>query len=105
MNASTRLAALPELPTAGMKRPRSFFSRQFVRKAARSVGRILTRIPTAPRKFTAASAVVMNGGGGTETPAARPVGEAASASTRFALFGSYGAPRVRGAQFITRGMV
>ena len=74
MNSPTRLAALPELPTAGMKIPRNFFSRQFVRNAARSVGRILVRIPTAARKFTHASPVVMNGGIGTKSPASNPFG-------------------------------
>src|SRR5215468_2002128 len=62
MNASTRLAALPELPTAARKRPRSFLSFQAARNAARSIVRILSRMPTAARSFSAASATVKNGG-------------------------------------------
>jgi hypothetical protein len=49
MNASARVVALPEAPTALMNTPRSFFSRQADRKAARSMGRILTRMPAAFR--------------------------------------------------------
>jgi hypothetical protein len=33
LNASTRVAALPEFPAAVRKSPRSFFSRQAVKKA------------------------------------------------------------------------
>jgi hypothetical protein len=47
MNASTRVAALPEVADAVRKSPRSFFSRQADRNGARSMVRIRTRIPTA----------------------------------------------------------
>ena len=74
MKASTRLAALPELPTATRNSPRSFFSRQAARKAARSMVRIFSRIPTALRSLTAASPTVTNGGIGTNSPASIPFG-------------------------------
>ncbi len=49
MKDSTRLAALPELPTAARTSPRSFFSRHEARKAARSMVRSFERMPTALR--------------------------------------------------------
>jgi hypothetical protein len=54
-NSATRRAALPEFPATTMNRPRSSFSRHPVLKAARSIGRSRTRIPTAFREFTTPS--------------------------------------------------
>src|SRR4029450_11541591 len=76
MNASTRLAALPEFPTATRNSPRSFFSRQAARKAARSVVRIFSRTPILFRSFSAASATVKKGGVGTHSPPSAPPGAA-----------------------------
>src|ERR1044072_1634849 len=68
MNASTRLAALPELPAATRNRPWSFFSRQLARKAARSIVRMRSRIPIAARSLSAPSATRRPGGGGGDGP-------------------------------------
>src|SRR5882724_4837431 len=54
---SIRVAALPPAPWAARSTPRSFFSRQAVRKAARSIVRMRIRIPTAPRLLMMASAI------------------------------------------------
>ena len=69
MNASTRVAALPDAPTTVRKSPRSFFlppSRVKGRPLHRTH---LHRIPTAFKSFTTASATTKNGGMGTSSPA------------------------------------
>ena len=80
-NGSRRVAALPEIPLIVSTTPCSFFSRHAVMNAARSIVRIFVRMPTDCSHPAIASAIALYGGNGFISPASKPFGYPASASS------------------------
>src|SRR5207245_9615950 len=87
---SSQVAALPDAPMKRYTRFLYFFSATPLKKAARSSGRSLSWIPTAFKSVSIASPQLQTCRSQKNSPASKPLGYPASASSRRARAGPVG---------------